>query len=104
VKTEFIEKRRAPRVNLGQMVRIRPFDPALPPEYCTTANISDSGLYFTTRASHYAPGVNVYVTADALPGSPIDRDLTGAVVRIDKLDGELYGVAIQILSGTKRGK
>jgi hypothetical protein len=94
------ERRRSPRTELRQTVRIRPFDPQLPPEYCTTVNLSPDGLYFTTTAAHYAVGTNVYVTGDFQPGSPIHKAVAGVIVRIDQLADERFGVAIQILSGT----
>jgi hypothetical protein len=93
------ERRNTARIALQQVVRIRPIDPQLPPEYCTTVNISQGGLYFTTLARHYAIGTNVYVTGDFQPGSPINRGLKGAVVRVDQLEADRFGVAIQILSG-----
>ena len=98
VPAEPNERRRAPRAKVKQMVRIRPFDPQLPPEYCTTFNISRNGLYLATSAGHYALGMNVYVTRDFQPGSPIEHDAVGAIVRIEKLEGEQFGVAIQLLS------
>jgi PilZ domain len=93
------DRRISPRTSLQQVVRIRPFDPELPPEYCTTVNISPDGLYFTTSAGHYTIGTNVYVTGDFQPGSPIHKALPGAIVRVDRLDGERFGIAIQILAG-----
>ncbi len=93
------EQRQTPRTPLQQVVRIRPFDPDLPPEYCTTFNVSRGGLYFATSASHYVPGMNVYVTSDFQGGSPLDRSVAGAVVRIDPLEGDLFGVAVQIFMG-----
>ena len=96
--TESSERRRAPRTNVKQVVRIRPFDPQLPPEYCTTFNVSRDGLYLETSGGHYALGMNVYVTRDFQPGSPIEHDVAGAVVRIEKLENDEFGVAIQLLS------
>jgi hypothetical protein len=93
------EQRQTPRRALKQVVRIRPFDPGLPPEYCTTFNVSQGGLYFATSANHYVPGMNVYVTSDFQVGSPLNRSVAGAVVRIDRLEGDLYGVAVQIFGG-----
>ena len=58
------ERRQHPRIDLSQAIRIRPFDPSLPPEYCTTSNASEDGLYFPTEAGHYALGMSVYVTTD----------------------------------------
>ena len=85
---------------MRQVVRIRPFDPQLPPEYCTTLNLSKDGLYFTTAAAHYTVGTNVYVTGDFQPRSPIHKAVAGAVVRVDQLEDGRFGVAIQILAGT----
>jgi hypothetical protein len=92
--------RRSPRTNLQQVVRIRPFDPQLPPEYCTTLNLSKDGLYFTTGAAHYAVGTNVYVTGDFQPGSPIHKAVVGAIVRVDQLPEDRFGIAIHIVAGT----
>lgn len=94
------ERRRAPRIGLEQVVRIRPFDPQIPPEYCTTVNLSQDGLYFTTAAAHYAIGMNVYVTGDFQPGSPIHESIAGAVVRVDEIEHDRFGVAIQLLGAT----
>ena len=96
--TEAQERRRYPRINLSQVVRIRPFDPSLPPEYCTTFNVSQNGLYFATTAGHYIPGMSVYVTSDFQPDSPLNHSVEGAVVRIDKLEADEWGVAIHTFS------
>jgi len=90
------ERRAVPRANLAQVVRIRPFDPELPPEYCKTANVSRGGLYFVTSAAHYAPGMNVYVTSDYQPGSPMNRAVSGTIVRVDPIDDAHWGIAIHI--------
>lgn len=92
------ERRRAPRSNVRQVVRIRPFDPQFPAEYCTTFNISKDGLYFETSAGHYVPGMNIYVTSDFQPGNPMNRSVAGSVVRVDELGDGKYGVAIHIFS------
>jgi hypothetical protein len=96
--TESAERRRHSRINFSQIVRIRPFDPSLPPEYCTTVNVSQDGLYLVTSAGHYTPGVNVYVTSDFHPGSPISHTVAGTVVRVEKVKDDKCGVAIDILS------
>jgi PilZ domain len=96
MSAESTERRRQPRIKLSQVVRIRPFDPNLPPEYCTTFDVSQNGLYFATSAGHYTPGVSVYVTGDYQPGSPMKHSVSGVVVRVDKLDGGKWGVAIHI--------
>lgn len=94
---DFEERRAKPRFHLTQMVRIRPSDAQFPPEYCNTFNVSASGIYFVTSAGHYTLGMTVYVTSDFRPGSPLARNVSGAVVRIDPLpDGQL-GIAVQLL-------
>jgi hypothetical protein len=95
---ETTERRRQPRTNLSQVVRIRRFDPSWPPEYCTTLNVSQDGLYFATSEGHYAPGINVYVTSDFRPDSSINYAMAGMVVRVDKLEEDKWGVAIHIFS------
>jgi hypothetical protein len=91
------ERRSAPRITLEQMVRIRPFDPALPPEYCTVFNASSSGLFFFTSAGHYSEGMQVYVTTDSQPGSPINQATRGVVVRVQPLEAGRFGVAIHLV-------
>lgn len=98
VPPETKDRRASPRTDLGQVVRIRPFDPDLPPEYCKTANVSSGGLYFVTSAAHYTPGMNVYVTSDYQPGSPMNRAASGTIVRIDPIDDTHWGIAIHIFS------
>ena len=95
---DFKERRQTPRTDVKQVVRIRPFDLQFPPEYCTTFNISESGLYFATSARHYVPGMNVYVTRDFQPASPMNRSVDGSVVRVQELEKGKFGVAIQIHS------
>jgi hypothetical protein len=96
--TESTERRRQPRTNLSQVVRIRRFDASWPPEYCTTFNVSQDGLYFATSEGHYAPGINVYVTSDFRPNSLINYAMAGVVVRVEKLEDNKWGVAIHIFS------
>ena len=99
MQAEFRERRHAPRTDLKQVVRIRPVDPQFPPEYCTTFNISEAGLYFATSSGHYILGMNVYVTSDFQPGSPMNRSVAGSVVRVEELGNGQLGIAIQILPG-----
>ncbi len=103
VKDSFVsidpqERRKYPRIDLSQAVRIRPFDTNLPPDYCTTWNASEDGLYFPTQAAHYGVGMSVYVTTDFEPDSPLNTTFVGVVVRIDKLESDTRGIAIHVLS------
>ena len=94
--TEFIERRRSPRAALSLLTRIRPVDSALPPEYCTSVNVSHTGVYFKTSSGHYLLGMEVYVTSDFVVGGPNRAEIMGAVVRIDKLE-DGFGVAVHFL-------
>jgi hypothetical protein len=46
--TEFVERRLSPRTGVSLLTRIRPVDSAFPAEYCTSINVSHSGVYFKT--------------------------------------------------------
>jgi hypothetical protein len=70
----------------------------LPPDSCTTINVSQGGLYLATAAGHYAPGMNVYVTSDFQSNSPVHYAMAGVVVRVEKLEENKWGVAIHIFS------
>ena len=96
--TESTERRRQPRTNLSEVVFIRPFDSRLPPDSCTSLNVSQDGLYLATLADHYAPGENVCVTSDFRPGTPMNFVSAGIVVRVEKLEDDKWGVAIHIFS------
>jgi DNA-binding NarL/FixJ family response regulator len=96
VPSETRERRRQQRINLSQVVRIRPFDTSFPPEFCTTFNVSRDALYLVTLAGHYSIGANVYVTSDFQVGSQLNYDTTGVVVRVDKLEDDKWGVAIYV--------
>jgi hypothetical protein len=79
------------------ITRIRPVDPALLAEYCTSINVSHSGVYFKTPSPHYLLGMEVYVTSDFVVAGPNRAEIIGAVVRIDKLEDSGFGVAIHFL-------
>jgi hypothetical protein len=96
--TEFTERRRQPRTKLSEAVFIRPSDSRLPPDSCTTFNVSQDGLYLATSADYYAPGVNVCVTSDFQSGSPMHFATAGIVIRVEKLEDKKWGVAIHIFS------
>ena len=98
--TELQERRRNPRIDLSQTVRIRPFDPSLAPEYCTTLNVSQDGLYFHGKAVHYVVGMGVYLTTDFRLDSPLNSTFVGVVVRIDILDSDRRGIAIHVISAS----
>jgi hypothetical protein len=97
---EFIERRRQPRTNLSHVVLIRPLDSRLPPDSCTTFNVSQEGLYLATSAGKYAPGMNVYVASDFQAGNPLNYATAGVVIRVEKLDDDKWGVAIHLFSSS----
>jgi hypothetical protein len=94
METKSADRRRRPRTELSQVVRIRPLDSTLPLDSCKTFNVSQHGMYLSTTASHYCPGMNVYVTSDFQPSNAV----AGVVVRVDDLEDGRWGVAIQIYS------
>jgi hypothetical protein len=96
MSTEPIERRRQERINLAQIVAIRPVDSRSHPDVCTTFNVSKHGLYLATSAGHYAPGVKIYLTSDFEPGSPLTYAMTGVVIRVSKLEDYRWGLAIRI--------
>jgi hypothetical protein len=96
--TETKERRREPRTNLSQVVFIRPIDSRLPPDLCSTLNVSQGGVYLATLAGHYAPGMGVYLTSDFQPGSPMTYAMAGIVVRVQQLEDYKWGLAIHIFS------
>jgi hypothetical protein len=96
--TETTERRRQQRTNLSQVVYVRPLDSRLPPDSCTTINVSQGGLYLATAAGHYVPGMNVYVTSDFQSNRPVHYAMAGVVVRVEKLEYDQWGVAIHIFS------
>lgn len=91
------ECRLTPRETLSEPVLVRPIESVYPEEICTTANVSRSGLYFTTPTSHYYVGMNVIVSLNFGPDDPVHREQIGDVVRVDRLDDGKWGVAVRIL-------
>ena len=91
------ECRLTPRESLSEPVRVRPCDPQYPEEICTTMNVSRNGLYFVTSTEHYFIGMNVIVALNFGPDDAKHREQIGDVVRMERLDGNRWGVAIRIL-------
>jgi hypothetical protein len=103
VKTEIQNRRRSPRAKLSQQVRIRPANSCNPEETCATANVSRTGLYFQTTMSHYYTGMDVLVIRNYQPGEPVTREEVGDVIRVEKLDGGKWGIAIRIIRNSSAG-
>jgi hypothetical protein len=97
------ECRLTPRESLSEPVRIRPCDPQFPEEICTTLNVSRNGLYFVTSSEYYCVGMNVIVSLNFGPDDPMHRDQIGDVVRMERVSGNKWGVAIRILMHNNPG-
>ena len=92
------ERRREPRARVAQRWRIRVPDTDIPPEICTTHNVSRCGLYFLTSFTHYLPGTIVYVIRNFDPDDQFSTEEKCKIVRVDSYKGNQKGVAVQILS------
>lgn len=107
------ERRRISRAKIGLAVRVRPSNVShnLFEEVRTTWDVSRQGLYFTTQRLSYRVGMNVTVACpySRTPGNIGDDGELGRVVRIDRLSGGYFGIAVVLLrfdaaspSGPKR--
>jgi hypothetical protein len=94
----FVERRRSPRTGVAQFMRVRPVNSDFPVEYCTTFNVSGTGVYLKTSAAHYFLGMTVGLTRDFVADDPSSEEIMSAVVRIDKLEDGRFGVAVDFTS------
>jgi arsenate reductase (thioredoxin) len=79
---------------VSQRVLIRPVDPSQRELICTTANHSETGMYFMTKAGNYRPGMDVFVTLDFSPDGRVRHEEKAVVVRVESLGSGHVGVAI----------
>lgn len=91
------EHRRSHRAKVSLPVRVRPADPKYVEEVQTTLNATRDGLYFTTSLKHYYLGMQVQVTFPYRPTDRVNSEYIGRVVRLDRLAGGRWGVAIHFL-------
>lgn len=91
------ELRRNPRAKISKPVRVRPSDPRCQEEVQTTLNASRDGVYFTTGAEHYYPGMQVRVVFPYASNDLCNIELLGEVVRIERLADGRRGIAVRIL-------
>lgn len=95
------ERRRISRAKIGLAVRVRPSNVShnLFEEVRTTWDVSRQGLYFTTQRLSYRVGMNVTVACpySRTPGTLGDDGELGRVVRIDRLSGGYFGIAVVLL-------
>lgn len=94
------ERRRKGRLRLPSTIRVRPsetggahFDEILP-----TVNVTSESVYFVSKNHHYHKGMRVFITYPYAEGpGVINRESLGKVVRVDELDHDRLGIAVQIL-------
>jgi hypothetical protein len=79
-------------------MRVRPVNSDFPVEYCTSFNVSGTGVYLETSAAHYFLGMTVGSTRDFVADDPNSEEIMGAVVRVDKLENGKFGVAVHFTS------
>ncbi len=91
------ERRSARRLKLEQPVLIRPSDPRFAEEILTTTNYSRGGLFFVTRQPHYYAGMHVEIVFPYRVGDPMERTIPSEVVRVERNQGDAWGVAIKFL-------
>jgi len=99
------ERRRTRRVRMKQGLRVRPSNPKDGPfeEIGATSNISQDGVYFVTKHTHYREGMRLFVTVPYhSPMSPQNYEYLGQVARVENLENGQKGVAVRFLPSTKK--
>jgi hypothetical protein len=97
------DKRRSRRIRIGQPLKIRVLDPKDAfEERSVTKNVSREGIYFESTVAAYREGMRLYVTVPHHePRSEQDREYLAQVVRVERLEQERRGVAVQFLTEVK---
>lgn len=90
------ERRASPRVDAARPLLARPLDPEYKEEVQSTSNTSRNGVYFKTRSTHYCIGMRVSVILEYASTDRCNSTAYGQVVRIDRLAGGIFGIAVQI--------
>jgi hypothetical protein len=90
------EHRARPRVRISRPMLVRPSDPKYKEEIQVTVNTSRNGLYFGTRATHYRVGMGVSIILGYMPNDRCNATSFGEVVRVDRLEDGIFGIAIHI--------
>jgi hypothetical protein len=101
MKVPTLDRRISSRINQSQIIRIRPADPQFVEEIRTTLDVSWDGLYFATSLGHYSPGMVVYITRNFRTSDPAEREKEGAVLRVDKLKRDRWGIAVHLPRSAK---
>lgn len=94
-----IDRRRARRVKVAVPARIRPYyqSEELAEELLTATNLSRDGFYFVARHPRYRADMNLYVACPAGHSQTVTDSECARVVRVDALDGGMWGVAVTFL-------
>jgi hypothetical protein len=90
--------RSSPRIAVAASIRVRPIDPQYTAEICTTRDISRAGLYFHTPIPHYYSGMEIGLTRDPDSVGLGNEEERGSVVRVDRLKGGMFGVAVRVVT------
>ncbi len=92
------ERRRWPRIQITQPVRLRSADPSVAlEEISSTVDVSREGIYFLTRLDSYRVGMQLRVVFPYIaerPPSP-DEEHPAEVVRVKSLPNGVCGVALR---------
>lgn len=91
------DRQTARRFEHPQTLRVRPFDTRYSVDVCSTADISESGLYFETSLGHYCEGMNVSLARNFQAADPTHREEIAKIVCMNRLSDGRWGVAIRIL-------
>ena len=68
-------------------------------EITHTSNVSREGFYFLTERDHYKEGMRLLVTLPYhSPRARADSDYLAQVVRVEQLENDGYGIAVQLLT------
>ena len=98
------DRRISSLINQSQTVRIRPVESQYAEEIRPTLNVTWDGLYFATSIGHYFSGMIVYVARDFQFSDPANREEKGTVVRVDKMKGGRWGVAVRLAQDVATNK
>jgi hypothetical protein len=93
------ERRRSRRVKVTMPARIRPYYhvAGISEELLTATNLSRDGFYFIARRPAYQRDMNLYVACPAGHSQTRTDAECARVVRVEPLDGNVWGVAVTFL-------
>lgn len=90
------ERRGERRVKVDRLVYVRPADADSGhfEEVRSMRDLSRSGFYFTTERNFYRPGIQLNVVPAF---GTLNLEYLGEVVRVEKLSGGEFGVAVRLM-------